>query len=1323
MIRIIASVFFIMVSGSLLSQKFEWAKQVGSSAGSDEVSALASTNSDNVIVGAGFFGGTLTGTAAASGGKDVFVKGINKNGSVNFNPLHFISTGANDAINDAIGSSNVTYVTGKLHGTLAVTNGSTNITGTYGAGSYFLAKVNASGNADWVVPSTNNLLSEGQAVAADAAGNIYVAGVYKGTMISGTDTIISQGINNDIFIYKYNSSGLAQWLRSITGAGSEEIVSLDYDNSSSKLLVLGNFNQTIQLDTSAINVLSPIASNAYDVFIAAFNTNGVLGTHRRPFHSSGNVKATDFAILSTGDIAIAGGFTTSITDGSARNFNSAGGEDIFIGKVDTAFVANDLKTYGGVNSEKITQLEADNNLFAFGEFGSNLTFGSYSATANSSNDVFILSWNNSLTEFSAHGAVAGTGSNIVTAKSMKLGGSRIYFSGKFRRIASFGNAVTFASKAVSFFDGYLSSASAKEIYCPIDDSVSLASNLRYNIAGDSALLCFADSGQLSALATSTSFRYQWYNSTGLITGATNQNFQTKQTDSFRLVITDIVKSCADTSRFIKIHVEDPVTPTIEDTIVCVGTGQFLITLSPAYSLTNGGSLTGSPGINQSTGEFFSVFAGAGIDTIVYVFEDINGCRGSDIATYEVRANPVISFGTLPIYCEGDSKDTLKFGSSVVPKGTSYYEISGVNSYGIQDSVVFRSDSLPANQTPGHSVIYHTIDSIGCKSARTASIVVNPKPNVLFNFSSPRPFCSNTLPFTLVGGNQPGGYYWGNSVDSSNATYTPSLATSIIDTANFSFKDNLGCSDTASAIFNVDTVPIVSFLYTTKICTSDSLIILTEGTPTLQGNGQYKSPWVSLGNFFPRLSGVGTHLVTYVFVNQKGCQDSVSQNLIVNSLPGVSMAAVTPICENENSRLITGGAPTGGVYSVRGQVLVNGLLDPSKFPVLPGTIQDSVVYTYTDTNNCTSIGIASLLIRRLDGLVFNPALTLNRLCNNDSIDLFAMGDTLFSPPPANGGRFMDEYGEVISIFRGGNYLPVESDTATLSRLQYIYDYSSTGCSDTATRFLRISFSPIASIKPIPFACAGIDFEIEGQGGITYLWDNDSTINPLPIIQDSATKYFVTTTNINGCKDSASVLVELSNGSIIIGKGTTITLKKGGEVAIDILDVYPADTVELIGEITLLNQPENATQFYQEQGKKQDILSSIYYQPDPEYRRKDTINYRVCDIICTNLCDTAQLIFNVLGDPYDFIPNGFSPNGDGMNDRWVIPGIEAFPENQLYIYNRWGDLIFQAAPYLNEWEGQANKGIGGSDKIGDGVFFYVLITNDGEPIKGSIEMKSN
>ena len=1318
MIRIVISLFFILFSGSLMSQKFEWAKQVGTSGGSDEVSALAITTNDTVVIGCGFFGGTLPGgIGSASGGKDVFVRGTNKGGGVNFNPLHFISTGANDAINDAVGSSNVSYVTGKLHGTLT---GAVTVAQTYGAGSFFIAKINASGTADWVVPTTNNILSEGQAVTVDATGNIYVAGIFKGTMISGTDTITSQGINNDIFIYKYDANGNALWLKSINGAGNEEVVSLEYDNSNARLLVLGNFSQTIQLSGSAF--LSPSSAGATNVFVAAYNTNGVLGVNTRPFYGNGNIKAADLVILSNSEIAIGGGYTIAITDGT-RSFNSAGGEDIFIGKLNTtSLVGTALKSYGGISSERITQLEANANLFAFGEFGANLTFGSYLATSNSTSDIFLLSWNNALTEFSAHGSIAGPGSNVVTAKSMKLGSSRMYFSGQFRRIANFKNAGTFISRAVSFFDGYLASASAKEIYCPIDDSVSLATNLR--VQGDSALLCFADSGQLSALGSSASFSYQWYEGGVAITGATSQNFQAKTTASYYLVISDNIKSCADTSLSIKIHVEAEPFNSITDTIVCDSTGQFLIALSPAYSPTNGGSLTGSPGINQSTGEFFSVFAGAGVDTLIYVYENAAGCKGSDTAIYEVRANPLITFTTLPIYCEKDPRDTLKFGSANVPLSSEYYEITGANAYGIEDSVVFRSDTLPPNQTPGHSVIYHAIDSLaGCESEKVAFIVINPIPNVVFNFSPPIPLCNNTLPFILTGGNQTGGVYSGKAVNSSNARYTPSSATSQLDTVHFSFVDNNGCADTASVALNIDSVPDVTFSFTTKICSSDSLITLTGGSPSSLGNGQYKSPWVSSGNFFPRLSGVGTHPVTYVFENLQGCKDSVTQNLAVNSLPGVSMAAVPPICENEKSRLITGGSPIGGVYSLRGQVLTNGLLDPSNFPALPGGAQDSVVYTYTDTNNCTSIGISSLLIRRLDGIVFNPALTLNRLCNNDSIDLFAMGDTLFSPPPANGGKFVDEYGDVISIFRGEKYLPPASDTSTLTRLQYIYDYSATGCSDTATKFLRISYSPVASIKPVAFACAGIDFEIEAQGGITYLWDNESTVNPLPIVQDTATKYNVTVTNINSCKDSASVLVSLSNGSIITGKGKTTDLKKGEDVTIDVLDNYPADTVELIGEITMLNTPTNAAEFYQEQGKKQDILSSVYYQPDPEYRRQDTVDYRVCDIVCTNICDTARLIFNVLGDPYDFIPNGFSPNGDGMNDTWVIPGIEAYPENELYIYNRWGDLIFEAAPYLNEWAGQANKGIGGSDKIGDGVFYYVLITNDGEPIKGSIEMKSN
>lgn len=78
-------------------------------------------------------------------------------------------------------------------------------------------------------------------------------------------------------------------------------------------------------------------------------------------------------------------------------------------------------------------------------------------------------------------------------------------------------------------------------------------------------------------------------------------------------------------------------------------------------------------------------------------------------------------------------------------------------------------------------------------------------------------------------------------------------------------------------------------------------------------------------------------------------------------------------------------------------------------------------------------------------------------------------------------------------------------------------------------------------------------------------------------------------------------------------------------------------------------------------------------------------------------------------------GFSPDGDGVNDAFVIPGIEEFPNSKLIIYNRWGNEVFSASPYENDWEGvnQAGKVLG-SDELPDGTYFYVLDLGDGRPI---------
>ena len=90
----------------------------------------------------------------------------------------------------------------------------------------------------------------------------------------------------------------------------------------------------------------------------------------------------------------------------------------------------------------------------------------------------------------------------------------------------------------------------------------------------------------------------------------------------------------------------------------------------------------------------------------------------------------------------------------------------------------------------------------------------------------------------------------------------------------------------------------------------------------------------------------------------------------------------------------------------------------------------------------------------------------------------------------------------------------------------------------------------------------------------------------------------------------------------------------------------------------------------------------------------------------------------------VPSGFSPNGDGINDMFVIEGLDQFPDNKLIIYNRWGSVIFSAQPYQNNWKGQSEgKAILMGNSVTDGTFFYFLeLDKEIKPLAGFIEFKT-
>ncbi|WP_292948381.1 gliding motility-associated C-terminal domain-containing protein [Olleya sp. UBA1516] len=73
----------------------------------------------------------------------------------------------------------------------------------------------------------------------------------------------------------------------------------------------------------------------------------------------------------------------------------------------------------------------------------------------------------------------------------------------------------------------------------------------------------------------------------------------------------------------------------------------------------------------------------------------------------------------------------------------------------------------------------------------------------------------------------------------------------------------------------------------------------------------------------------------------------------------------------------------------------------------------------------------------------------------------------------------------------------------------------------------------------------------------------------------------------------------------------------------------------------------------------------------------------------------------------MPKGFSPGSDMVNDTFVIPCIEDYPNNDLKIYNRYGTLIYQSNNYINDWKGMPNQGPFNQNKVLPvGTYYYVL-----------------
>jgi gliding motility-associated-like protein len=197
-----------------------------------------------------------------------------------------------------------------------------------------------------------------------------------------------------------------------------------------------------------------------------------------------------------------------------------------------------------------------------------------------------------------------------------------------------------------------------------------------------------------------------------------------------------------------------------------------------------------------------------------------------------------------------------------------------------------------------------------------------------------------------------------------------------------------------------------------------------------------------------------------------------------------------------------------------------------------------------------------------------------------------------------------------------------------------------------------------------------------------------------------------TSITFCEADTTLIASVG---FTMNESTTPTLVRNGNIFCSDENATIADLTSNIlddGEVNWYDSTIDGT-----------VYSSSYVLADGETYYASLINENSCEsiirlevIVSFEFCATDIII-----------PDGFSPNGDMVNDDFFIRNLrELFPKFTLEIFNRYGSVLYKGNINSPNWDGTATENSVGNSKAPTGVYFYILKFNDGDknPIQGRV-----
>ena len=519
------AVLFLILSHLAIAQNpnFEWAKKMGGT--SDDWGYSITTDASGNVYTTGFFCGIVdfdpgvgTINLTSAGEEDIFILKLSPAGNL----LWVKQMGGTyydkgfSITTDAI--SNV-YTTGYFNGTVDFDPGAgtANLT----SANYqdiFIQKLDSAGNLLWVKQMGETSDDEAYSITTDASGNVYTTGYFEGTVDfdpgTGTTYLTSAG-GQDIFIQKLDSAGNLLWVKQMRGASYELGISITIDTSSN-VYTTGDFMGTVDFDPGA-GTAYLTSAGSMDIFIQKLDTAGNLLWAKKMGGTSHDY-VWSITTDASGNVYTTGNFwgTADFDPGTGTaNLTSAGNEDGFIQKLDTAGNLLWVKKMGGISNDCGNSITTDigGNVYTTGYFRDTVDFNPGVGTANL---ISAGNWDIFIQKLSQ--CIPNTGTDVVTACDSYTWIDSITYTA----------SNNIATHTLSNAAGCDSVVTLNLTIITIDNTVT--------------------KNGVTLTANEVGANYQWVdcnNSYSVISGANNQSFTATSIGNYAVEITK--NSCVDTS--------------------------------------------------------------------------------------------------------------------------------------------------------------------------------------------------------------------------------------------------------------------------------------------------------------------------------------------------------------------------------------------------------------------------------------------------------------------------------------------------------------------------------------------------------------------------------------------------------------------------------------------------------------------------------------------------------------------------------------------------------------------------------------------------------